>query len=95
MSAWKIVDREDDMNVIRSTWNFELKRYPNGLIEKFKARLCARGEMQPEEINFFENYAPVVQCTNVRLMLVLEVFLGLKSKQGDVTAAFFQSDLGK
>jgi hypothetical protein len=49
--------------------------------------------MQLEGIDVFETYAPVVQWTTVRLMLIIEVLLGLKSKQGDVTAAFLYSDL--
>ncbi len=49
--------------------------------------------MQFEGINFFETYAPVVQWTTVRLMLIMEVLLWLKSKQGDVTAAFLHDDL--
>ena len=72
-----------------------MKLYPYGLIKKFKARLCARGDMQLEGIDFFEIYAPVVQWKTVGLMLILEVFLGLKSKRGDVTAAFFGADIGK
>ena len=95
MSAWKVVDREDDMNVIGSAWDFKLKRYPDCLIKKFKARFCARGEMQLEGIDFFETYAPVVQCKTVLLMLIIEVFLGLKSKQGDATTTFIHADLGK
>ena len=95
MSKWKVVDREDDMNVISSTWDFRLKRYPYAFINKFKARFCARGGMQLEGIDFFETYAPVLQWTTVRLMLILEFFLGLKSKQGNVTAAFLHANLGK
>ncbi len=49
--------------------------------------------MQLEGINFFETYAPVVQWTTVCLMLILEVLLGLNSKQGDVNAAFLHADL--
>ncbi len=49
--------------------------------------------MQLEGVDFFETYAPVVQWTTIRLMFILEVILGLKSKQGDVLAAFFHSDL--
>ena len=49
--------------------------------------------MQLEGIDFFETYAPVVQWTTVRLMPILEVFLGLKSRQGDVTAAFLHAYL--
>ena len=63
MGAWEVVERSDDMNVIDSTWAFKCKRYPDGLIKKFKARFCARGDQQLEGIDFFETYAPVVQWT--------------------------------
>ena len=36
---------------------------------------------------------PVVQWTTIWLMFILEVLLGLKSKQGDVTCAFLHADL--
>ena len=70
-----------------------LKRYPDGVVKKFKARFCARGDQQLEGVDFFETYAPVVQWTTVRLMLILEVLLPLKSKQGDIIAAFLHADL--
>lgn len=96
MHAWDVIDRGDvpeGRTIIDSTWAFKCKRYPDGLIKKFKARFCARGDQQLEGIDFFETYAPVVQWTTVRLMLILEVLLELKSKQGDVTAAFLHADL--
>ncbi len=49
--------------------------------------------MQLERVDFFETYAPVVHWTTIWLMFVLEVLLGLKSKQGDVTCAFIHADL--
>ena len=49
--------------------------------------------MQLEGIDFFETYAPVVQWTTICLMFILEVLLDLKSKQGDVLAAFVHADL--
>ncbi len=95
MGAWDVVDRPKDpeSNVIKSTWAFKLKRFPDGLPKKFKARFCARGDMQLEGIDFFETYAPVVQWTTVRLLLIREVLLGLKSKQGDITAAFLHANI--
>jgi hypothetical protein len=83
------------MNVLPSTWAFKIKRYPDGLIKKFKARFCARGDKQIEGVDYFETYAPVVQWTTIRLMLMLEVLLDLKSKQGDVTAAFLHAELNE
>jgi hypothetical protein len=88
IDAWEVVDCVDDMNVINSTWAFKCKRYPDGLIKKFKARFCARGVQQLEGIDFFEIYAPVVQWTTIRLMFVLEVLLGLKLLQGNVPVLF-------
>ena len=95
MEEWEVVERQDDINVLRSTWAFKLKCYPDGLIKKFKALFCARGDRQLKGIDFFETYAPAVQCTTVRLMLILKVLLGLKSKQEDVTAAFPHDNLGE
>ena len=63
--AWELVEITVDMNVIQSTWAFKCKQYPDGLIKKFKARFCARGDQQIEGVSFFETYATVVQCTTV------------------------------
>ena len=93
MDAWSVMERSDDMNVLPSTWAFKCKRFPDGLIKKFKARFCARGDKQIEGVDFFETYAPVVQWTTIRLMLILESILGLTSKQGDVTCAFLHAHL--
>jgi hypothetical protein len=67
--------------------------FPNGLIKKSKACFCDRGNMQLEGVYFFETYAPVVQWKTIWLMFILEVLLGLKSKQGDATCAFLHADL--
>ncbi len=93
IKEWKVVDREEDMNIISSTWAIKCKRYPDSLIKKFKARFCAQGYQQLEGNDFFGTYAPVVQWTKIRLMFILEILLGLKSMQGDVTCAFLHADL--
>ncbi|NCF91157.1 MAG: hypothetical protein GWQ05_09390, partial [Verrucomicrobiaceae bacterium] len=93
MDSWTVVDRTSDMNVLPSTWAFKCKRFPDGLIKKFKARFCARGDRQIEGVDFFETYAPVVMWTTIRLLLILECLLGLVSKQGDVTCAFLHAHL--
>ena len=65
MDAWEVVDLDDNMNVIDSILAFKLKRFPGGLINKFKARFCARDDQQLEGVDFFETYAPVLQWTTV------------------------------
>ena len=36
MDAWTVVDKEDGMNVLPSTWDFKCKRFPEGSVKKFK-----------------------------------------------------------
>jgi hypothetical protein len=50
-------------------------------------------DQQLERIDFFETYAPVVQWTMICLIFILEILLGLKSMQGDITCAFLHTDL--
>ena len=65
MKAWKIAEREVTMNVLSSTWAFKCKQYPDGLIKKFKACFCARGDQQIKGVDYFGTYAPVVIWTTI------------------------------
>jgi hypothetical protein len=76
------------MNVLPSTWAFKCKRFPDGRVRKLKARFCVRGDRQVEGVDFFDTFAPVVNWTTVRLMLILSAILGLSTHQVDYTAAF-------
>ncbi len=43
IEAWQVVNWEDKMNVISSTWAFKCKRYPDGLIKEIQSHvLCSR-----------------------------------------------------
>ena len=95
MKAWDAVEREVSMNVLSSTSTFKCKRYPDGLIKKFKARLCVRGDQQIEGVGYFEIYALVVMWTNIHLMLILECLLDLKAKQWNVNCAFLYAHLSE
>lgn len=93
LDAWSLVVRESWMNVLPSKWAFKLKRFPDGLVKKFKARFVVRGDRQVEGVDFFETWSPVVQWTTVRTMMTLASKLGLKSCQADITAAFVHAPL--
>ena len=91
--AWEVVDKEDFMNVLPSTWAFKCKRYPDGSVRKLKARFCVRGDRQIEGVDFFETWAPVVNWNTVRLMLILSQVLGLATQQVDYTTAFLHAPI--
>ena len=62
-NTWTVVPREnlpDKANVLPSTWALRIKRYPDGRVNKFKARFCTRGDRQVEGVDYFDKFAPVV-----------------------------------
>ena len=64
---------------IRLSWLCGLSRgnvFPDGSINKYKARLCAHGGMQQRGVDYWETYAPVVNWLSVRLLLILSVVHG-------------------
>ena len=62
--------------------------HPDGSVRKLKARFCARGDKQVEGIDYFNTFAPVINWTTVRLMLILTLILNLSTCQVDYRAAF-------
>ena len=93
MKAYKILERTKTMHVLLSTWAVKCKRYPNGLIRKFKARFCVRGDKEIEGVDFFETFAPVVQWVTIRLLLILSGHMNLSTIQVDYTSAFLHAEL--
>jgi hypothetical protein len=65
-----MIPRTPDLNVLKGTWVFKLKRLPDGSPSRFKARYCARGDLQQEGVDFFDTYAPVVQWSTIRMLLI-------------------------
>jgi hypothetical protein len=93
MECWEVVKRVPGSNVLPSTWAFKMKRFPDGSLSKYKARFCAGGHRQIEGVDFFETFAPVVNWTTVRLMLIMSQVLNLSTKQVDYTAAFIHAPI--
>jgi hypothetical protein len=81
------------IKTIHAIWSFKRKRFPDGTLNKHKARLCAHGGMQQWGENYWETYSPVVNMLTVRLILIIAHVHKLDSKSIDFVLAFPQADL--
>jgi hypothetical protein len=89
----KCCDLLPGTNTIMSIWSFKRKQYPDGTLNKHKARLCAHGGMQTWGQNYWGTYAPVVNWARICILLAVAKIHGLSLKSIDFVLAFPQADL--
>ncbi len=86
-------DMPANTKTIMSIWSFKCKRFPDGTLNKHKARLCAHSGMQTWGTNYWETYAPVANWASVCLLLAVPKIHSLPSKSIDFVLAFPQAYL--
>ena len=67
--TWKRIPRdnapldkdENKRKGLKGAWMVKLKSLPDGSPSESKARYCVRGDMQREEVDYFDIYTLVVQ----------------------------------
>lgn len=82
-----------DKNIVSCKWVFKIKRNPDGSIDKYKARLVARGFTQQEGIDYEETFAPVMKFNTLGIIQALSHQHDLLIHQMDVVTAFLNGTL--
>ncbi len=78
---------------ITCKWVFKTKLDVNGKVERYKARLVARGFTRCERLAYEETFSPVVRYSSIRFLLALAAKFGLDIDQMDVITAFLNPEL--
>ena len=93
--VWEMVKLPNDptINLVDTKLVFKCKALSNGLIDRFRSRLVARGFTQIEGIDYWQTFAPVVRGASFRLQICDAVRRGLKLYQMDFKSAFLQSPI--
>jgi hypothetical protein len=93
--TWKLVKRPQGANVVDSKWVLRIKKNAAGEIEKYKARLVARGFTQIYGIDYYETYAPVARLSSFRLLLAIAARNNWPVDTFDFDSAYLNSVLGE
>ena len=91
--TWVWRDLPKGRKPIDSTWSFKVKPNDRGLIDKFKARLCARGFREIYGIDYFETHAPVTTLVVFRMCIADAAEHGYFFSFFDISGAYLKSTL--
>ncbi|KAG7583636.1 Ribonuclease H-like superfamily [Arabidopsis suecica] len=91
--TWDEEELPQGKKCVSLKWVFTIKYKSNGDIERYKARLVARGFTQTYGDDYRETFAPVAKQHTVKVVLSLAVNLDWELWQMDVKNAFLQGEL--
>jgi len=91
--TWDLVKRPPNGKILSNKWVFKLKKNQDGSLNKYKARLVARGCEQRRDVDFTEIFAPVARYETIRALLAASTEAEMHIHQMDVVTAYVQGDL--
>ena len=94
--VWELVpisEVPEGMNITKVRWVLRIKYNPDDTVDKYKARICAKGFTQMYGIDYNETFAPVIRMTILRMLLAIAIANDWDVLHVDVKTAFLNAFL--
>ncbi|XP_075504626.1 uncharacterized protein LOC142542066 [Primulina tabacum] len=91
--TWELVDLSPGNKPLGCKWILKRKYKTDGSIEKYKAKLVAKGYRQMEGLDYFDTYSPVTRIISIRVLIAITTLHNLEIHQIDVKTAFLNGEL--
>ncbi len=92
-NTWTLVPLPAGRKPVSCKWVFKIKQGANGEVERYKARLVARGFTQTYGVDYNEMFAPVAKFTSIRCIFALAALEDMEIHRMDVKIAFLNGEL--
>jgi hypothetical protein len=94
-NTWDLVDLPPRKSVVGCKWVYKIKTCSDGTVDRYKARLVARGFTQEYGVDYEETFALFARLSFVRALLAIAASRHWSLCQMDVKNAFLNGDLSE
>ena len=91
--TWTVVKLPEGQKAIGSKWVYKKKYNADGTLERYKARVVAKGFNQRPGQDYFETFASTMRQATVRIVLALAAIEDMELRSVDISYAFTNSDI--
>jgi hypothetical protein len=91
--TWELTSLPEGKKAVGCKWVFTVKQSPEGKIERYKARMIARGYSQTYGIDYDEAFTPVTKMNTLRILISCVANFGWPLHQLDVKNVFLRGNL--
>ena len=71
--TWRLVPKTERMHIVLNKWIFKTKLKADDSLDKFKAKLVAKGFQQQANVDFSDTFTPIVKAPTIRIIFSLVV----------------------
>ena len=89
---WEEARKQEDYELLSTRWVFTYKLDSGSYLERYKARLVIRGDMQ---MSWDETYSATISSKAIQALIALATAFGYKSWQHDLITAYLNASINR
>ncbi|POM61907.1 putative Pol Polyprotein [Phytophthora palmivora] len=90
--TWEVIVKPRNAKLLHSKWVYKLKIYADGRVERYRARLVARGDEQVYGVDYTFTFSAVLDLVSGKVILAVSRVWGVPARHGDVPSAYDKAD---